>query len=936
MTLEQLICPAVWEWLEANENLPKEQMTKEFDKWLVENEDLINKSVEDNIVSINECIERGKESSHLLMEMKSDDIDDDDFEDVDFDGGTLKDEDEPISGKVEKETVEIPIDEDEPDETISRKIVLKDPKKAKIDRENVFVAVNAIYDSMVKRNRNHKANTATWKKLDVSNVTDMTALLAFTDIPNADLSHWDVSKVKTMEGMFYKSTFNNDSIVGWKPKRCTNFLRMFTFSEFNHTLSSWPTGEIETLKLDDDGMPISDGKGGYVMTKTHARGPLIGAAEDEEAAMIQDFWDSKVDEWSLEESKNNKINNTMKHILDYETFINEGFGDFIKKGFEKVKKFFTNMAVKFNNFVLMFDKNGDIIDASSPYTALNFISDGKVQGVTAFSSVKNEYLNDNVQSTASIVESPEYYGIVDKDSVEYRNYLTMVDMINEHYTKYGDVLNENSSSPRVGFSVEGSGIQGIRDIKSDQLKRILNNAIKNVPGYKRKNAGGAVLIWGAPGIGKSTIPKAIINEWNDNHLDDRKSIMVVECGDLTVDGFSLPMPMKKKNSDYLKDHPEMQKKLIDQGLDITKKDFLDEEIVVSGEAVKTWLPVYKKTANSELNKIKDAIANGHCITEYNNDGDLETVETTEGGILLFDEFFRANEQIFKILMQILLNRSFSNGEYRLGSKWAIIACSNRPNDDEEVSKGFEKTGAVVGTRFCKQYNFVPDFDDWKKWAQSEGHFDDITIEFLMQETDPATGEYSNWHTVRPEEYDAGRTAWPTPRTWSMLMTELHNTMENEGYSSIEEMPNDIIEFEAAGAIGEKMAQEYVKFIDEHRQNGLKPAEMLNNPKYEIPGDMKVAEVLEKMKKYIFVKFDSDNLPEDEQMLNVFNKLESVLRPSHANLVKVFYISTLRQFGYGNQATSAIAQKSLPGYIMAIRKKYGLKTGDQVKEFMNSI
>ena len=108
------------------------------------------------------------------------------------------------------------------------------------------------------------------------------------------------------------------------------------------------------------------------------------------------------------------------------------------------------MVIKMGNFVAMFNNEGDIIDASSPYTALNYISDGEVNGVTAFTSVKNKYLNDNVKSTADIVESPEYYGIVDKDSIEYRNYQTMVAMINEHYNKYGEPLNEEEE--RIGFS----------------------------------------------------------------------------------------------------------------------------------------------------------------------------------------------------------------------------------------------------------------------------------------------------------------------------------------------------------------------------------------------------------------------------------------------------------------------------------------------------
>ena len=61
---------------------------------------------------------------------------------------------------------------------------------------------------------------------------------------------------------------------------------------------------------------------------------------------------------------------------------------------------------------------------------------------------------------------------------------------------------------------------------------------------------------------------------------------------------------------------------------------------------------------------------------------------------------------------------------------------------------------------------------WKKWAVKEGHFDEGTIAFLMLKKDPATGEYTNWHTIRPNEYSKGKTGWPTPRTWSGLMSDL--------------------------------------------------------------------------------------------------------------------------------------------------------------------
>ena len=67
MTLEQLLSPAVLEWTNKHEHLPDDQLLKEFDKWVVENEDLINESVKNNIDEINEYIESGKSKSKLSI-----------------------------------------------------------------------------------------------------------------------------------------------------------------------------------------------------------------------------------------------------------------------------------------------------------------------------------------------------------------------------------------------------------------------------------------------------------------------------------------------------------------------------------------------------------------------------------------------------------------------------------------------------------------------------------------------------------------------------------------------------------------------------------------------------------------------------------------------------------------------------------------------------
>ena len=925
MTLEQLLSPAVLEWNNANKHLQEEQLLNEFNKWIVDNEEQINESVKINFDEINEYIERGKTNIHLLME-STDEID---FDNMDFDNiDDEADGDKPISGDVESED-ETPdkttIDDSE--ETIGGKVILSNSKKN--PNTNVYIAINALYAFLEKNKLLHEENTTYWSHFDMSKVRNTTALLAFTDIPKANLKHWNMSNVEHMEGMFYKSTFNNDSICGWDVSKCADFLRMFTYSDFNQSLKKWTPAYVEKTDYDDYGNPILDADGREKKIRTRANLPLIGAAADEEAEMIKNYWFEKFESIPLKESEE-KENKSMKHILDFDTFINEGFGDFVKKSFDKVKSFFKNMVIKFNNFVAMFDDNGDIIDASSPYTALNYISNGAVKGVTAFTSVKNEYINDNVQSVASIVESPEYYGIIDKSSIEYRNYLTMVDMINEHYNKYGEKLNE-AESKRVGFSGDDGGLKGIRDIKSKDLKFLLNQAIKNVPAYKGEDYGGAILIWGAPGIGKTTIPKSLIREWNENNdINNQKSVMVVECGNLTVDGFSLPIPMHKTMEEYMKEHPTVKKQLEKEGHDVSSEEFLKTEIVVSGEATKTWLPCYKESSVDSENEIANAIANGH-ISKKRIGGRMKVTETTEGGILLFDEFFRANESIFKILMQFILTRTF-NDEYILGDKWAIIACSNRPNDDEEVERGFDSTGAVVGTRFGGgQFNFIPDFDDWKKWAVKYGHFDDATITFLMQAKDPLSEEYTNWHTIRPDEYSSGKTAWPTPRTWSLLMVELKNIMENEGYGSIQEIPSDIIKLKADGIIGVEMADNYVQFLSTFKSS-FNPAEVLNNPKYNIPTDMKCGEVIDRLKKYIDLTFDNEKLPTDDQMMTMFNTLEKTFNASRDNYVRPLYVSLFSKFDFfGNP--SGFAKVNFPNFTKAFMKKYSLSSPSALKDFL---
>ena len=915
MTIEQLLCPAVIRWEaefrkhlnESNISMSEDEIDAEFDKWLVENEELINQSVKDNINHINETIERNRQKFSKKLNEKFDfGFDDDNFANED-------DEEEP--------DIEEPEEKFDPEEPEVRSITGATKLVDKKDSDyNIFSVINDFYDMVEEEHTNEMTHRSILRKLDVSDITNMTALFAFTNLPNIDLSSWNTGNVKSMEGMFYKSTFNNDTICEWDVSSCKDFKNMFLFCPFNQSLKKWTPAFVEKTVINSDGTKEK--------RSVRQNLPVIGGTEDETRSVAKKFRRSMFqrmrDEDEVAESKK------YTHVIDYDTFINEGkFRDFIHKGVEKVKSFFKTVTLKIDNIIAFFKEDGEIYPATSAYTSLNTVASGAIPGVKAYCDIDNPYLN-NVEKVASVVPEPGYYGIIDKNSVEYRNYETFKGMVNEHYAKYGNtgafqMINEEDFK-RVGFSAADGGVVA-RDIDSDDLREILEDLVENVPAYKGDNHGGAVFIWGAPGIGKSTIPKAIVKAWNKEKGDalHKKALMVVQCGDLTIDGFSLPIPMEKSIEDYLNERPVLKDKVASQGISLDTLEKIKKNMhKVSVEAPKTWLPAFKMDATQEEIDVLNDIANGYLEIK-NKDGKIVKTETTEGGILLFDEFFRANEEVFKIMMQIILNREYSG--YMLGNKWGILCCSNRPEDDEEVRSGFEKTGAVVGTRMLAgAYNFIPSFDEWKKWAVSEGGFDDITLEFLKFDTDPDNGEYTNWHTIRPDEYiQRGKTAWPTPRTWSALMNELNLYKENHGYANIVDIPENKLRRIADGIIGEDMAVRYVAFLKSHASSiAVNTKAVLEDPDYVIPSSSQCPNVVKQIEDYVTIKYDDTDLPDVSLLMNMFNKLNSTYSGSKDNYVKRMHLNIIKHFKVMTNHKNKLALRE---YLEATNNRYNFDKAD---------
>ena len=74
------------------------------------------------------------------------------------------------------------------------------------------------------------------------------------------------------------------------------------------------------------------------------------------------------------------------------------------------------------------------------------------------------------------MEDRGYYNNISKDSVEYKNFETFVQMINESSNKgkFDELLNE----ARVDFSAVGGGLKGIRDIDSKKLKEDMPEVVE--------------------------------------------------------------------------------------------------------------------------------------------------------------------------------------------------------------------------------------------------------------------------------------------------------------------------------------------------------------------------------------------------------------------------------------------------------------------------
>ena len=223
--------------------------------------------------------------------------------------------------------------------------------------------------------------------------------------------------------------------------------------------------------------------------------------------------------------------------------------------------------------------------------------------------------------------------------------------------------------------------------------------------YKTKHP---VLIWGAPGIGKTQ----------------------------AITAFA-----KSKAKDENKDFVEWNQ------LSRTEK----HRIAIEGDE-KKFILASTRSSDKDPTDLKGA------LNFFNNkeflDWELPLVckafcNKKNSGVWFFDEFTQAPPLIQNVMQQVLLDRVIN--EEPLSKEAFIIAATNRVEDFASV---FELPSPVAN-RFHHYILEAPNTETWTKWGVKHG-IDSTVIGYL---------NFKQSHLFMPPKEGQNITAWASPRTW---------------------------------------------------------------------------------------------------------------------------------------------------------------------------
>lgn len=295
--------------------------------------------------------------------------------------------------------------------------------------------------------------------------------------------------------------------------------------------------------------------------------------------------------------------------------------------------------------------------------------------------------------------------------------------------------------------------------------------------FKKSSVGAKpVMVWGAPGIGKTSIiqqtramfKKATVGEGTDGDTSGYNiNMLEVVLSKMTADDFTLPTKGEDEITGDSKVVNAIQSwipcwqvsgnkdldKLRDRAANLkmnTSQVLKDKGIDIKGD-IENWKQGAPKNVNLYRNDNADTKLSGMVV----NDRDEDHIQTAEDfnqeleNAMKKTKRGRKNSSVSESFSERLKNRKKKSEDYQLtdggiiffdeltrapkgvmnvimnlindrkvgegwvlGSHWIIVCAANRFYEMTQVENTWEK---AFGTRFI-QMTFVPKWEDWKNWA----------------------------------------------------------------------------------------------------------------------------------------------------------------------------------------------------------------------------
>ena len=444
--------------------------------------------------------------------------------------------------------------------------------------------------------------------------------------------------------------------------------------------------------------------------------------------------------------------------------VNEGLREIFKAVKSKFKQAFLylkSVVARFGTYFLgVDDTTGEVLPAITPLTAGAAYVDGSINKKSTFVKLDKEgakitgcktKLSDAVKLYGS-GNSIKYWlnSVNESDETEQQAFATIL----EYFEKY------NSLNPvnEVKLHTEDPEAQDNIIVDDDELKQEIKLCLMD-------HNQARLLIWGAPGIGKTAILMNVLDEMQADFPDYR--LIIKTLSNETPDNFTLPKYVEVDGAEYATDVP------------------------------KTWLPVYKPTGvPAEDKKLSDKCGYG---------------------LLFIDELSRAKPDVLNVILP-LVNEGQFNG-YKLGDGWCIICASNRPEDEKG---GQYRIGNALGNRYA-QLHYEPTVKTWRKWADHQGFMSPLLLQWLSM---PEGEEFSGggFYYMDPNEDSnamADTSLMCTPRSWTNAMRRLatfHHTGKLEGFDILD-IPERIVRRQLNMFVPKQAMESFMAFISIIRKIG---------------------------------------------------------------------------------------------------------------------